>query len=223
MKPPPNFDRLARVYRWMELVTCGPLLQRCRLHFLKDFCDCRTALVLGDGDGRFTAALLQARPAIHVDAVDASPAMLDALLRRAGPHRKRVHTQLADIRCWSPQGHGYDLIATHFFLDCLTTDEVASLAKRLRTCATDKTLWVVSEFAVPQGIFGRIVARPIVAALYRAFGLLTALAMRRLPDYQTALSQSGFTLQRRKPSARGLLLSEIWGAEPAKPGFETEK
>lgn len=221
MNGPANFDRLARVYRWMELVTCGPLLRRCRLRFLHDFADCRNALVLGDGDGRFTAALLAVHPAICVDAVDASPAMLDALLRRAGTGRPRVRTQLADVRCWSPARQGYDLIATHFFLDCLTTDEVAALAERLRAGVTDEARWVISEFAIPQGSFGRVVARPIVAGLYRAFGLLTGLAVRKLPDYQTALSQHGFDLQREHRLAGGLLVSEIWRARPAETGAKS--
>ena len=62
MTGPANFDRLARIYRWMELVTFGPLLGRCRYRFLEQLCNCRTALLLGDGDGRFAARLLAANP-----------------------------------------------------------------------------------------------------------------------------------------------------------------
>lgn len=210
MTRPANFDRLARVYRWMELVTFGPSLRRCRFRFLDQLGGCRAALVLGDGDGRFTARLLAANPTIRVDAVDASQAMLDALLRHAGLHRDRVRTHAADARGWSPGNGTYDLIVTHFFLDCLTTEEVAALAARLRTCATDQTRWLVSEFAVPQRGFGRIIARPIVAGLYWAFGLLTGLEVRRLPAHRTALLKEGFSLHREHCSAAGLLVSEMW-------------
>src|SRR6185437_1080687 len=55
----PKFDRLARVYRWMEWLSFGPYLSRCRRAFLPQLRDARRALVLGDGDGRFTAALLR--------------------------------------------------------------------------------------------------------------------------------------------------------------------
>ncbi|MGH9599640.1 MAG: class I SAM-dependent methyltransferase, partial [Terracidiphilus sp.] len=74
MNPPPDLDRLAGVYRWMELATFGPWLSWCRSAYLGELSGCRRALVLGDGDGRFTAQLLCANPQVEVDAVDASKA-----------------------------------------------------------------------------------------------------------------------------------------------------
>jgi hypothetical protein len=101
---------------------------------------------------------------------------------------------------------------THFFLDCLTEDEVHSLADRLRCALSPSGHWLVSEFAIPQGAFGRWVARPVVWLLYRAFGLLTGLTVRKLPDYASALRAAGFTLLERRSFLRGLLAAEIWSA-----------
>jgi SAM-dependent methyltransferase len=206
----PNFDRLAALYRWMELATFGPWLQWCRCAWLDRLICCRHALVLGDGDGRFTARLLRANPALTLDAVDASPAMLKALVRRAGPFAGRVTLHSADARLWLPAGQPYDLVVTHFFLDCLTTEEVRMLAKAVRASVDDRALWVVSEFAIPRNRFGRFVARPLVAGLYRAFGWLTGLAVRSLPEYANALGQAGFTLKGRRTWLGGLLTSEVW-------------
>lgn len=208
----PNFDGLARFYRWMELFTFGPWLERCRCAFLGDLAGCRRAAVLGDGDGRFTAQLLRASPTIEIDAVDASAAMLRALLGRAGHNAARVHVHCADARTWQPANPPYDLVVTHFFLDCLTEDEVRSLAERLRGALSPAGLWVVSEFAVPEGAFGRWVARPAVWLLYRAFALLTGLAVRNLPDHAAALRAAGFTLRQRRSLLRGLLAAELWSA-----------
>jgi trans-aconitate methyltransferase len=206
----PNFDRLAGAYRWLELVTFGPILQWCRCAAIHRLGCSRRALVLGDGDGRFTSKLLRANPIMTVDAVDASPAMLRELTSRAGPDAARVSVHLADARFWQPSGPAYDLIVTHFFLDCLTTAEVATLAKRLRGSAAEGAIWVISEFAVPRSRFGRLVARRLVAALYRAFGLLTGLRVRSLPDYANALAAAGFRLETRRTWLAGLLTSEIW-------------
>lgn len=208
--PVSNFDGLARLYRWMELFTFGSYLARCRSTFLSDCASCRQALVLGDGDGRFTAQLLRANPAIEIDAVDASPAMLAALLRRAASHRARVAVFCADIRGWQPPNPPYDLVVTHFLLDCLTTEDVQSLAVTLRGKLTDRALWIVSEFAVADGWFGRLIAAPVVAILYRVFGVLTGLSIRTLPAHAAALSQAGFTLARRQKRLGGLLISELW-------------
>jgi SAM-dependent methyltransferase len=210
MKRAPNFNPIARAYRWMEWLTFGPMLSRCRCAFLDDLTACRAALILGDGDGRFTARLLAQNSTVLVDAVDASRAMLFALVGNAGIHSSRVRIHLADVRLGPPLHPPYDLIVTHFFLDCLTTDEIAALALRLRACVTPQAQWVVSDFAIPPGWFGWLVARPLVTALYFAFWLLTGLRVGRLPDHHRALTAAGFALAHQKQFLRGLLISQIW-------------
>lgn len=215
MNQAPDFNRLAGLYRWMELFSFGPWLWLTRTAFIPELSGAHRALVLGDGDGRFTARLLYANPGVHVDAVDASAAMLEALMLRAGDDGKRVKAHLADIREWQIPADGnlpYDLIATHFFLDCLTTEEVRTLAARLRAAVSPGALWVVSEFAVPSTLFGRWIARPVVSGLYLSFGWLTGLAVRTLPDHASAVRDAGFMLVERRLRLGGLLVSELWCA-----------
>ncbi|HEX7728573.1 MAG TPA: class I SAM-dependent methyltransferase [Terracidiphilus sp.] len=217
-----NFDKLAGSYRWLEAFTFGPALQHCRLTYLARMANARRALVLGDGDGRFTAALLRASPNITLDAIDSSAAMLAALQRRAGKNANRVRTTQADARTWQPgpektSQEKYDLIATHFFLDCLSSDEAAALAAKLHSAAAPGALWAISEFHIPDTRFGRVIAAPLVAALYRAFGLLTGLTTRRLPAYHGPIQAAGFRLAARRERLRGLLAAELWHAPDAKP------
>jgi len=205
-----DFDRLAGLYRWMEWLSSGPFLQWCRCAWIERMRENRRALVLGDGDGRFTARLLRANAQIRVDAVDASPAMLRALMRRAETEASRVKTQVADLRDWMPALAGYDLIVTHFLLDCLTEREVRRLVRAVRGVAADGAIWVVSEFAIPRGWLGRIVATPVVATLYRAFGWLSGLRVQRLPDYAAAFRENGFALEDTRTWLGGMLASEVW-------------
>jgi SAM-dependent methyltransferase len=210
----------------MEFLSFGPWLWWCRCAFLGELAGCRRALVLGDGDGRFTARLLRTNSAVAIDAVDSSPAMVRALTRRAGPQAaSRLRTYCADARCWQPAAPSnivpnpppYDLIVTHFLLDCLTTEEIQALAARLRGSASSSPLWLVSEFAVPPGGFARLLARPLVAGLYWSFGKLTGLAVRTLPNHAAALCASGFTLQKSRVWLGGLLCSELWSAGQPDP------
>jgi SAM-dependent methyltransferase len=217
MNPPPNFNRLARLYLWMELVSFGPWLMLCRCAYLNECCTALHALALGDGDGRFTARLLRENSAIQIDAVDVSPAMLEALVYRASPDTARVHAFHADIRRWQPENPPYDLIVSHFVLDCLATEEVQSLAATLARAVSPGSLWIISEFAIPANWFGWLVARPLVWVLYRAFGWLTGSQVRSLPDHSRALRQAGFTLQMRKRWLGGLLISELWTVTPTGP------
>jgi hypothetical protein len=207
----PNFDGLAGPYRWLEYLSFGPFLWRCRVHFLPQLGDCRRALVLGDGDGRFTAALLRSNSQISVHAVDLSPTMIETVEHAAKAHLSRLTTEIADLRRWFP-GHlsRYDLIVSNFFLDCLTSGEVAVLAQRLAVSVEPGALWVVSDFAVPQTIFGALVARPMVSALYLAFRWLTGLRIRALPDHARALAAAGWILKSERGSLNGLLLSQLW-------------
>jgi trans-aconitate methyltransferase len=210
MNPAPNFDRLARLYRWMERFSFGSQLMRCRCAFMQDCQGACRGLALGDGDGRFTARLLRENLAIRIDAVDASAAMLAAMLRRAGPHAARVHAIRADLRGWQPPNPPYDLIVAHFVLDCLTTEEVQTLAETLAHAASPDAVWILSEFAIPANWFGRWAARPLVTTLYQAFGWLTGLDLRSLPDYSQALQRAGFVLQKRLCRLGGMLTSERW-------------
>jgi hypothetical protein len=212
--PPANFDRLARVYRWLEWCTFGSILGQCRRAFLVEMKNRRAALVIGDGDGRFTTQLLRQSPLIAVEAVDASDAMLHRLMQRAGLNAGRVHTHLADARQLRLATRKFDLVATHFFLDCLTTVEVESLATRLRQSMTSDAVWAISDFAIPDNWFGRLIARPIVTVLYFAFRFLTGLTIRELPLHREALQRAGFILTRQRKRVFCLLVSELWKPSP---------
>ena len=102
MTEPPNFNRLAQIYQWMEWASFGPWLGWCRRAFLPELSTCRNAMILGDGDGRFTARLLATNSIVRIEAVDCSPSMLNALARRASSHSARLRTCLADAREWQP-------------------------------------------------------------------------------------------------------------------------
>jgi ubiquinone/menaquinone biosynthesis C-methylase UbiE len=205
-----DFNRLAPFYRWMEWFTFGPLLWKCRLAFLPEMRCRKSALILGDGDGRFAARLLKDNPQIEVDAVDSSDAMLRQLMRHADLNAVRVRTHWADARRLNFLAGSFDLIATHFFLDCLTSGEVASLAMELRGRMAPGAAWVISEFAVPDNPYGRLIAGPFVSALYLAFKILTGLPIRRLPDHWEALHRAGFKLAKQRKWLGGLLVSEMW-------------
>jgi ubiquinone/menaquinone biosynthesis C-methylase UbiE len=209
----PQFDRIARVYRAMEYLSLGPMLERCRFYFVPRLVNCRHALVLGDGDGRFAARLLAASPHLQAEAVDLSTVMLGLLRRRVSREHAedRLTTTCADARSFEPASSGYDLIATHFFLDCLTEPEAHDLIARLRPHLASGAQWVVSEFQIPEA--GRVrvwLARAIITGLYAAFRLLTGLTVRQIPPWRTLLSRHGFVRKDTRSWVGGLLVAELW-------------
>lgn len=101
-----NFDRVARPYRWLEYMSFGPWLERCRNAQLAQLTAARHALLLGDGDGRFLARLLKANPLLRADVVDSSHSMLCILNRRVRRCGPLVASQIcryhADALEWDP-------------------------------------------------------------------------------------------------------------------------
>jgi SAM-dependent methyltransferase len=219
----PNFDRIARPYRWLEYVAFGPALTRCRNHFLPGLADRRRALVLGDGDGRFTARLLASNPQLEADAVDLSPAMLALLTRRAARAHPtagaRLRSHIADARTFAPSGP-YDLVVTHFFLDCLTQPDLDALAARVRPHLTPNAIWLVSDFHIPAGRM-RLAARALVRGLYFGFRVLTGLRTTQLPDHAAALTSAGLVRAAQHLSLARMLTTELWTLAPSEPGFNS--
>lgn len=211
--PAVNFDPLARPYRWLEYLSFGPWLARCRRAQLVHLAGAHRALLLGDGDGRFLARLLAANPTLTVDVVDSSRSMLRSLdrrIRRAGPQaRRRICLHHADALAWNPTGN-YDLIVSHFFLDCFFPHQLEQLFDRILPHLRPGALWVISEFAIPSNAFTAHLARALIGLLYRAFALLTGLPVRALPDYQAALLRRGFVPSQDRRYLAGLLCSQLW-------------
>ncbi|MBT9331012.1 class I SAM-dependent methyltransferase [Paracidobacterium acidisoli] len=217
-KPAPNFDFIARPYRWFEYLTFGPYLERCRFSRLPEITGARRALVIGDGDGRFLTRLLQSNPDVLVDVIDLSPGMLKLLEQRVRNLGTEAHSRVAihraDVRDFSPPesftATGYDLVVTHFFLDCLTHLDLSRLTATLRPHLVPGARWLVSEFQVPEGGIVEPLSRFLVRSLYRAFGILTGLEVRELPAWDMLLERSGFSRFDERSWLGGLLTSEIW-------------
>ncbi len=210
---PPNFDPIARAYRWMEYLSFGSTLERCRFYFLAVCVDARRGLVLGDGDGRFTARLLATNRAVQIDAVDASAVMLGLLKHRAlaaEDGEGRLRTIHADLRDFIPDRDGYDLIVSHFFLDCLTDEDLERMVARIGPYLTPDATWIVSEFSVPQKGWRSMAAGALIRFLYLAFKTMTHLDVRQIPDYASVLASNGFVRQQQIQFLGGVLSAERW-------------
>lgn len=217
MSEPARFDRLARLYRWMEYFSFGPYLQECRNLRLDEAGLHHRALAYGDGDGRFLAELVKRAPGIQAAAVDASAEMLRQAMRKLPPGSlvRLVHADaLACEPAHFPEAP-FDLVVSHFFLDCFTEPEIALLLLRVQKAVCADAIWIISDFAIPPQSPARQIAALIVRGLYLAFGLLTGLATRRLPDHGRVMQEAGWLLEDRKKLLLGLLISERWSRRSA--------
>jgi SAM-dependent methyltransferase len=209
-----NFNLIARPYRWLEYLTLGKALERCRIHYLSRLRDRRHALVLGDGDGRFLAQLLAYNPHLQADAVDISSTMLELLRQRSEAATADANTRLRihhSNALTFPLAGPYDLVVTHFFLDCLTQADLDALVTRVASTLAPGGLWLVSDFRIPTGMM-RLPARALIRGLYFAFRVLTGLRSTALPEHATPLTRSGLIRIAHQYSLAGILTTELWQA-----------
>jgi ubiquinone/menaquinone biosynthesis C-methylase UbiE len=192
MKSAANFDRLARVYRWLEYVAFGRDLERARTCYLDRLSACRSILVLGEGDGRCLAQLVRLAPEARIECIDASRAMLDRAAARLDPAaRARVTFTCADAFTLSFDPHRYEAVLTLFFLDCFNDDDVALLVQRIAPALRPGGFWLFADFVEPARGFARWRARVWLAVLYAFFRWQTGLHTRVLPASEAILRRAG--------------------------------
>lgn len=211
---PPNFDPVARPYRFLEYASFGLALWHRRVAFLQETRVARRVLMAGEGDGRFLAAFLAANPEAKVDYIDASASMTALARRRSAPFGDRVRLYTGDARTHPFPANHYDLIVTHFFLDCFLPVELPALIESLSAAAEPSARWLVSEFRIPLRGFAARVAGLLIGGLYRFFGAATGLRARRLPAYAPLLEASGFRQSGVRHGLGGILTSELWTRRP---------
>jgi ubiquinone/menaquinone biosynthesis C-methylase UbiE len=209
-----SFDAIAPWYRTLETIAFGNALQRARVACLDEIGLPIRALIVGEGDGRFLSDLLRTHPEIEVDCVDASARMLrlaQQRVERESPRRLgRVRFLHQDITSWEPGPATYDLIVTHFFLDCFPEKQVAEIVMKLRGGATENAIWLLADFRLPPNGFARLRAKTWLALMYRFFRYTAGIEANELVDPSPFLRAAGFVPVRQRIFRSGILKSEAW-------------
>ena len=209
-----SFDSIAPAYRTLETIAFGGDLQRARVACLGEIELPRRALIVGEGDGRFLCELLRLHPNVEVDCVDASERMSELARKRierlSPADTIRVRFLQRDITSWMPSEASYDLIATHFFLDCFPEGRIAEVVNRLARAATSSAAWLLADFCMPAGGFTRVRAGLWLAAMYRFFRFTAGIEATELEDPSPFLRAAGFALVNQHLFRSGMLKSEWW-------------
>ena len=205
-----SWDSLAPWYRGLEYAAFGHALERCRERFLTQAAEARDILVIGDGDGRFLARLAAAAPHARIDAIDGSRTMITLSHRRLGDETTRVRLTCSDIRRASLPPAAYDLVVTHFFLDCFDEESLPSVARAIAAAAKPNARWLLSEFQQRDKGPMRVIGGLLIAVMYLFFGVTTGLRARKIPQYAPLLASEGFRLEQRQYFWRGLFTAQLW-------------
>lgn len=208
-----SFDRLAPIYRTLEGVLAGGILQRCRTAHMAETVGRQRAVLMGEGPGRFLAAMLRATPRIEVTVVEKSPRMIRearSRIQKEGLDASRVDFQAVDASTWNPPVQSFDLIVTHFFLDCFSPDDLEDIIGKLAGSATTDARWLLGDFCIPERGWRRFRARVIHSAMYTFFRTATGITAKQVTSPDPILRGKGFRLISRRLFNRDLIHSDLW-------------
>jgi hypothetical protein len=117
---------------------------------------------------------------------------------------------------WSAPEQRFDLIVTHFFLDCFSERGVAEIVATLSRAAMVNATWLLADFCVPAEGFARLRGRVWLAGMYRFFQFTAGIEARELCDPSPFLRAAGFVSAKRYLFRSRMVKSELW--RRASPG-----
>ena len=203
-----SFDRIAPHYRWLETLAFGRQLQEARLTFVRQIAPPRQVLIAGEGNGRFLGQFVRVHPAATIDCIESSARMISLARQRTGA--APVNFIQADLRDLPLAANHYDLIVTHFFLDCLCGPVLHEVVQKLASSATTRAEWLLADFRLPRSGWRHLHAQVWLDAMYRFFRLTTGLETGRLEDPSQLLKATGFACLEQRRWRFGLIKSEHW-------------
>lgn len=186
----------ARLYQGCERIFFGDALQICRTTFLNQ-CQGRV-LSIGEGDGRFSEALLQQSPEVDLKIIEPDETMR-ALIRE-----KVTSAEFTSLE----NAEACDVIVLNFVIDLFDRTEAEKFLKSL----PQTKLLIVGDF-FPQEVNGtieRFWARSLVWIMYRFFNLFTELKTRSLPPTREILTSQGWTCTEENSQWAGLIQAQQW-------------
>lgn len=186
----------ARLYESCERIVFRDALQSCRTAFLSE-CQGRV-LSIGEGDGRFSEALLAQNPSVNLQIIEPDETMR-VLIREKIPTARFTTLETAQA---------YDVIVLNFVLDLFKQKEAEAFLKSL---PPTKTL-IVGDF-FPQEVNGtieRFWAKTLVWIMYRFFNFSTSLRTRSLPPTRKILNSQGWTCTKENSQWDGFIQAQRW-------------
>ena len=200
-----GYDRLARVYPWLERLMFGGGLERARqtaANRLADYLDENRSpriVVLGDGRAGLAKYFVAKLPDAEVTVVDHSVGML----RRSadlGDAIVRVH---GDMRTFDVRG--FDVLALPFSMDCLTESEMHDCVDRWRGSLRGDAVVLWLDFvrggdgSMVDGRLRRCWSALRLWLMHRFFRVATAHPTTHLVDMPAIFAGHGFTLVKSTP------------------------
>ncbi|MCM8538240.1 MAG: class I SAM-dependent methyltransferase [Lentisphaeraceae bacterium] len=200
-----DFSAIAPVYDLLGALFFGGKLHNSQLENLKNIpSKFKHILVIGGGTGKFLKELVASKQFEKLTYIDISPKMID-LAKSKVPDTKNIDFIVGDET--TIPDHSFDLIVTHYFLDCFDQTEFEKIADLLLSQLCAGGYWSMVDFYIhPKSTWIRKV---FVRFLYKFFKLTCRLETKELPDFDLWFSKN-LILKKDVSSCKKLLKSSVY-------------
>ena len=208
-----SFDRVAPIYRGLEWILAGTILQNARTCHFDRLGVARHILVVGEGVGRSLEQLVDRAPLAEITVVEASSGMIEVARRRLSQKHVsvgRIAWHHADIRDWDIGARSFDTVITPFVIDCFLPADVEAIVTRIAGAVSPRGQWLHADFQIPSHGWRRTRARLIHALMYRTFRILVKLEAGKVAPAGPSLERAGFQLESKIERCGALICSELW-------------
>lgn len=206
---PRNYDLVAPFYPLLERAAFGNVLNEARNSFVAHVANADSALLIGEGNGRFLAECLKEKRGGSITVVDASPRMLALSCARIEciPHITDVELVCCDFARWPRRAAAFDVIVTHFFLDLFKPASQRRMIAKISALSKPQTAWVNVDFrAALQSHAERIVEW----MQYRFDRLLSGIEAEQYYDPASLIAEFGWNSQEERSFCGGSVVANLF-------------
>lgn len=203
-----DFSRLASIYDFLGGIVFLGSLHRSQIHFLSRLQKIENVLIVGGGTGRFLVELLKLGKVEKLTYVDISAGMISQAKKKV---QKIGALDKVDFICGgldSIPDKEYDLICTHYFLDCFEEVELSGIMKKFKKLLSKEGVWHFTDFYLDSS--SSIFRKCFVAFLYRFFKVFCGLKVKKLPNFKLLFLENGLQVEEEKYFFKCLLRTAIY-------------
>lgn len=207
-----NFSNITPIYDLLGTLAFAGRLHKSQQYMLELYPkSVENILIIGGGTGKFLTEIVSSIKFNELIYIDISPGMIKSARKKIV---KNSPDQLSNIEfiCGGINNlpkKDYDLVITHYFLDCLTPESYLKIVEELKNSLKPTGLWSMVDF---YNTNQDPLKKRFISLLYRFFHITCNLPSIQLTDFDSWFNKNMNRLN-RKEFIGGLLKSTLYKKE----------
>jgi len=204
-----GFDLVAPIYDWVLWLFFGRSIDRFQTQFIRETPHSKRVLIVGGGTGKILKMFLEKTDESHLVYAEYSQKMLERAKARLLPAEKK---RVDFVRHSSDATGSFDCIVLPFILDCYMEPTLTGMLHDLKKQLNNSGQIVFFDFNLDpdQGYQPSVWKPRFIDLLYLFFRITAGIEAKKLPDFHTVFTQSGFDVTKKSLLHKGWIQAILW-------------